>query len=159
MMERDQNEQVVELLIDEVVALYHLLRAVVTRIHSDMDLTAAGRGVLRGLDRTGPQTVPQMARARPVSRQYIQAVVNQLGKRGLVELIPNPAHKRSSLVRLSARGKKLADAVAQKEEALLAELQIGLSEKELLLASSVLRKLRDCFLEILRDRTAGDDLK
>jgi len=129
------------------------------RIHSDANLTAAARGVLRGLDRIGPQTVPQMARARPVSRQYIQAVVNQLGKRGLVELVPNPAHKRSSLVQLTSKGKKLAEAVAQKEKTFLAELQIDLSEKELLLASSVLRKLRDCFLQILRDGTAGEGLK
>lgn len=158
-MEREQKEQAVEILVDEVVALYHLLRVVVARIHSDANLTAAERGVLRGLDRIGPQTVPQMARARPVSRQYIQAVVNQLGRRGLVELVPNPAHKRSSLVRLTSKGKKLAEAVAHKEEAFLAELQIDLSEKELLLASSVLRKLRDRFLQILRDGTADEGLK
>ena len=159
MAQREQKEQAVEILVDEVVALYHLLRVVVARIHSDANLTAAARGVLRGLDRIGPQTVPQMARARPVSRQYIQAVVNQLGKRGLVELVPNPAHKRSSLVQLTSKGKKLAEAVAQKEKTFLAELQIDLSEKELLLASSVLRKLRDCFLQILRDGTAGEGLK
>jgi hypothetical protein len=41
-------------------------------------MTAGKRGVLKGLDRLGPQTVPQMARARPVSRQHIQTLVNRL---------------------------------------------------------------------------------
>ena len=105
MAQREQKEQAVEILVDEVVALYHLLRVVVALIHSDANLTAAARGVLRGLDRIGPQTVPQIARARPVSRQYIQAVVNHLGKRRVVELVPNPAHKRSSLVQLTSKAK------------------------------------------------------
>jgi len=159
MAQREQKEQAIEILIDEAVALYHLLRAVVPRIHSDANLTAAARGVLRGLDRIGPQTVPQMARERHVSRQYIQAVVNELGKMELVELVPNPAHRRSSLVRLTSKGKKLAEAVAQKEEAFLAELRIDLREKDVLLASSVLRKLRDGFVQILRDSIAGEGPK
>jgi len=33
------------------------------------------------------------------------------------------------------------------------------SGKELLLALSVLRELRDCFLQVLRDRSAGEGLK
>lgn len=56
-------------------------------------------------------------------------------------------------------GAELVEAVAHKEEAFLAELQIDLSEKQLLLASSVLRELRDCFLQVLRDRSAGEGLK
>jgi len=159
MMYHEQKEQAVEVLIDEVVALYHLLRVVASRIHSDADLTAATRGVLRSLDRIGPQTVPQIARARLVSRQYIQAIVNQLSKRGLVELVPNPAHKRSSLVQLTPQGKELTDATAQKEKAILSALQVDLSEKELLLASSVLRKLRDCFQRIHQNRAVGEDLE
>jgi len=157
--QRGEKEQAVQILVNEVAALYHLLRVVVARIHSDANLTTAARGLLRRLDRIGPQTVPEMARARPVSRQYIQAVVKQLGKRELVQLVPNPAHKRSSLVQLTSKGKRLAEAVARKEKAFLAELQIDLSKKELLLASSVMRKLRECFLQILRDRIAGEGLK
>jgi len=57
-------------------------------------LSAARRGVLRSLARLGPQTVPQMAGARPVSRQHIQTIVNALAADGLVETIDNPAHKR-----------------------------------------------------------------
>src|SRR5262245_25632462 len=87
--------------IDQAVGLFHLLHALAAQLHGAGELTAGRRGVLRGLDRLGPQTVPQMARARPVSRQYIQMLVNELESEGLVELVENAAHKRSRLVRLT----------------------------------------------------------
>lgn len=144
-MNNDQKELAIEALVDEVVALYHLLRAIVPGVHPDIGLTAAKRGILRGLDRLGPQTVPQMARVRLVSRQYIQTIVNQLSEEGFVELVPNPAHKRSGLVQLTPQGKELAYAMAQKERIFLSRLQADLGEEELRFATSVLQKLRDCF--------------
>src|SRR5215813_8522065 len=57
---------------DEAVSLFHLLRALAARLHGQGEMTAARRGILRGLERLGPQSVPQLARARPVSRQHIQ---------------------------------------------------------------------------------------
>src|SRR6185295_2910219 len=61
-------------------------------------------GLMRGLAEGGPQTVPQLARARPVARQRIQRLVDELAAAGLVELVDNPHHRRSRLVRLTARG-------------------------------------------------------
>jgi len=65
-------------LFDEIPATLHRLKAVATRVHG-LDASSAGRrGILRSLDSMGPQSVPQMARARPVSRQHIQVLVNGL---------------------------------------------------------------------------------
>lgn len=67
--------------------------------------TAGGEwGLLRVLVKDGPQTVPEMARSRPVSRQHCQTIVNTLEAQGLVEFIDNPKHKTSKLVRATKKG-------------------------------------------------------
>jgi DNA-binding MarR family transcriptional regulator len=136
---------VIEELIDEVVALYHLLQVVAARVHSDIGLTPAQRGVLKSIERHGPQTVPQMARARPVSRQYIQTIVNQLIQEGLVEVISNPVHRRSGLIRLTPNGEELVTAVAEKERDIISRLKIDACDEDLQFAALVLQKVRDCF--------------
>ena len=148
MIKNEHEEPTIEALIDEVVALYHLLRGVTARVHSDTGLTAAKRGVLRSLNRLGPQTVPQMARARPVSRQHIQTIVNQLHKEEFVQLVPNPAHKRSRLVKLTSRGKKVITAAIRKEKRFLSGLRLDLNENELRVTASVLQKIRKRFESI-----------
>jgi DNA-binding MarR family transcriptional regulator len=70
-------------------------------------------GVLRSLMRDGPQTVPAMARARPISRQHCQTIVNALKAQGFVRLIANPAHKRSKLVEITAKGQAQVEAMTQ----------------------------------------------
>ncbi len=64
-----------------------------------------GWGVLRSLVKEGPQTVPEMARKRPVSRQHCQTIANALEAEGLVEFVDNPKHKKSKLVRVTRKGR------------------------------------------------------
>ena len=132
-------------LIGEVVSLFHRLRIVSEQIHRQGEMTSGKRGVLGSLDRFGPQTVPAMARARPVSRQYIQALVNQLSDEGLVEFIENPAHKRSHLVRLTPKGKVLLDSMIQRETDLLSQLKLDIPEKALRDGAAVLKTVREVF--------------
>jgi len=73
-------------------------------------IPSASRAALQVLQRYGPQTVPQIARARFSSRQNIQILINRLKDEGLVEFVNNPDHKRSALVRLTSQGRA---AVAQ----------------------------------------------
>lgn len=134
-----------ESVIGETVSLFHRLRAVAEEVHHQGDLTAGKLGVLRDLDLSGPQTVPQMARARPVSRQYIQTLVDQLTDDGHVELVDNPSHKRSRLVRLTPRGKALVDAATRRQAKVFSRLKIGVPEKDLRTAASVLRAMRGFF--------------
>jgi DNA-binding MarR family transcriptional regulator len=68
--------------------------------------TAGGEwGILRLLVKDGPQTVPEMARSRPVSRQHCQTIANALEAQGYVEFIDNPKHKKSKLVRATKKGR------------------------------------------------------
>jgi DNA-binding MarR family transcriptional regulator len=68
-------------------------------------------GVLRMLVKQGAQTVPDMARSRPVSRQHCQTICNTLEAEGLVEFVDNPKHKRSKLVRATKKGRARFDAM------------------------------------------------
>lgn len=133
----------VESLVDETRLLFHRLKLAAEQLHGAAQITAGMRGVLFGLDRSGPQTVPQMARARPVSRQHIQMLVNPLVARGCVELIDNPAHKRSKLVRLTPAGRRLVERMRRREATVLRALGKGISEKQFRSAAAVLRAVRE----------------
>ena len=128
----------------EVVGLFHRLRAVAEELHADHGgLSAGHRGVLQSLHREGPHTVPALARMRPVSRQHIQLLVNDLLEQGLVRARPNPGHKRSPLLELTDKGRKRFEAMRQREHRALRQAGLPVSDKELLAAADVLRALRE----------------
>ena len=139
----------VEGVFDQTVSLFHLLRALAEQVHEHGELTSGLRGILRGLDQLGPQTVPQMARARPVSRQHIQLLVNQLEADGLVELVENIAHKRSRLVRLTPKGKAYLEAMYRREYDVYATLALDVPEEALRGAADVLHSLHDALQQVL----------
>jgi DNA-binding MarR family transcriptional regulator len=130
-------------LFDESVSLFHQLKGVAERVHQRGRLTAGKRGILRGIHQLGPQTVPRMARARNVTRQHIQAMVNELIKEGLAEPAYNPAHKRSKLVQLTQAGNRYLDEISRREKALLSSLDLGLEEEDLQRAADVLSRIRE----------------
>lgn len=132
-------------LVNETVLLFHRLRIVADQIHHRGETTGALRSILRSLDKLGEQTVPQMARARAVSRQHVQALVNQLVEERLVELISNPAHKRSPLARLTPLGKKTVDAMNNNEAGLLSKAGLSVSDQDLLQTAETLRTVRAYF--------------
>jgi DNA-binding MarR family transcriptional regulator len=129
-------------LVDETVLLFHRLRAAAEAIHGEGEPSAARRGVLRSLDRGGPQTVPQLAGARPVSRQHIQTIVDALAADHLVETLENPAHKRSVLIRLTPRGRARVRAIARLEADLLDRLDLGVTTGDIRTAVRVLQAFR-----------------
>ncbi len=141
--------QLVDELIDETVAFFHILQEFAARTHKNVEITAAKRGVLRSLKKLGAQTVPQMARARPVSRQFIQTLVNQLDDTGLVEAVANPAHKRSNLIMLTPAGDALLAQVTEKEQRIVSRFALSSENTELQLAASVLKELRGAFAAFL----------
>jgi DNA-binding MarR family transcriptional regulator len=129
-------------LIDEVIATFRQLRVVSAEIHGDGAPMPGQRGVLIDLARMGPQTVSGMARARAVSRQHIQALVDYFGARGLVELVENPNHRRSKLVRLTRNGTVLVKAMVERERAALSSVELAISPAQIRRAAVVLRELR-----------------
>jgi len=106
------------------------------------------RAVLDLLRGHGPLTVPQMGRAQALSRQFVQRMVNDAAARGLVESIPNPAHKRSSLIRLTSDGRAAIDAVTAREYALLAQVRGDLSEADVQACARVLSRMLEVFDDV-----------
>ncbi len=102
--------------------LFHRLRTFGDQLHADLGITTATRGVMQSLAEGGPMTVPQMARQRPVSRQHIQMLVNQLMEARLCAALPNPEHKRSVLIDLTDRGRDVFAEIRRRETAAIADL-------------------------------------
>jgi DNA-binding MarR family transcriptional regulator len=128
----------------EVERLYHQSNAFIDRIYQRGEVSLARRSVLLTLLTLGTegQTVPQLARGRSVSRQYMQRLVNALAAEGLVEMVPNPAHKRSPLVRLSERGRTYLLAMLQREVGLVARMEVPFEAQRLRDTAEALQAIR-----------------
>lgn len=137
--------------------LYFRMRKAAEEMLGEGEQSSGRRSVLKGLVKAGPQTVPQMARLRAVSRQHIQKLINGLLTDGLVELIDNPAHKRSKLVQITAAGQSIAEATSLREAAILPELARGLALEDIQTATRVLEQLKaafegECWRQLVDDR-------
>ncbi|MEQ1618710.1 MAG: MarR family transcriptional regulator [Terricaulis sp.] len=87
-----------------VIELYFRLEAA-TQAIAGFAHAGGEWGIMRSLILNGDQTVPGMARARPVSRQHCQGMVNRLCEQGLVEFVENPKHRRSHFVSITKKGR------------------------------------------------------
>jgi DNA-binding MarR family transcriptional regulator len=131
--------------VDETIALFSRLRWVSEHIYGEEGRSAAKRGVLRGLVRFGPQTVPKLARTRSVTRQHTQLVVDRLVADGLVELVTNPQHARSRLARVTPRGEALVRRMDELDTRVLRVVGSGLPRRDLDNAARTLRSVRRAF--------------
>ena len=129
-------------LMDEVRLLMHAAVVFVEELHADLDVSTPERAVLEFLVRNGPTTVPDVARARGVSRQHIQTIVNGLHDRELVEPRRNPAHRRSSFVALADDGRQLIDEMLRREHDALDGRLAGIAAASMLDAAAVLADIR-----------------
>jgi len=129
-------------LIVEVTRAFFRLRTSGREIGA-VDPGGAGRwGFLRSLALDGPQTVPQLARTRPVARQYVQTMANALAAEGLIEFVDNPAHRRSRLMRLTKKGEKIYGGIDARVCEAARAFGRGLAPDEVETACRVLRRIR-----------------
>ncbi|MYW63297.1 MarR family transcriptional regulator [Streptomyces sp. SID8379] len=105
---------------DLVGPLYRRVLRKVELDGADAGVSVGVRAVLDLLAKRGPLTVPQMGRAQSLSRQFVQRMTNEAAALRYVEAVPNPAHKRSSLIRLTGAGRAAIAAVVDRERAELA---------------------------------------
>ena len=118
-------------LVNRIPRLYFLLRAVGDAMHADLRITTGMRGVMASLAAAGPRTVPDLARERPVSRQHIQTLVNELLLEGLVETQSNPSHRRSPLVTLTDEGRRRFRLMRERETQMLARTAPAISHADM----------------------------
>ncbi|MGW4652160.1 MarR family winged helix-turn-helix transcriptional regulator [Kitasatospora sp. NPDC004289] len=136
----------------EVFALVGpLYRRVQRKVETDVPeqgLSVGVRAVLDLLREHGPMTVPQMGRAQALSRQFVQRMVNDALADGLVEAIPNPAHQRSSLIRLTDGGRAAITAVLDREHGLLRHIGGDVTAADVETTVRVLGRMLELFEDV-----------
>lgn len=132
-----------QLVYSETEALFHQSNDFMAQLYGPGDLSLSKRAVLLLLLQAGPQTVPQIARRKQVSRQYIQKVVNQLIEASYVTLAKNEAHKRSSLAHLTEQGKAYLIERLQHEVQMVREMVIPFPPDRLQETAHMLRAIRE----------------
>lgn len=130
---------------DLVGPLYRRVQRKVEQSQATEGLSVGIRAVLALLHKHGPMTVPQMGRTQAISRQFVQRVVNDAAARGLVESTPNPAHRRSPLIRLTDAGRATITAVLAREHLLLRQVGGGLTESDVQACLRVLGEMLALF--------------
>ncbi|MFI5933522.1 MarR family winged helix-turn-helix transcriptional regulator [Actinoplanes sp. NPDC051494] len=136
---------------DRGAALYDVLRHVRPLVLNsarvvEVSLRPAGlsvgsRAVLEILDDHGPATVPAIGDRLDLPRQGVQRHINDLIALGHVTTHHNPAHRRSSLVSLTAAGAAAIAGVRTDELRHLAGMAQDCTDEEITAARKVLRAL------------------
>ncbi|MFB6572124.1 MarR family winged helix-turn-helix transcriptional regulator [Streptomyces noursei] len=137
-----------ELLYDVIRRLRPLQRTIVRAAERTLDgtgLTAGERTLLDALRAHGPRTVPQLARSLDLDRQPVQRWVNHAAELGLVVTTANPAHRRSSLIRLTDEGTAMMRGVQEAEAGKLRRGLADLSAGEVRTALRVLDRIGEEF--------------
>lgn len=122
------------------VDLAHSLRLMVGRLARRLrqrtlgELTPSQLSVLSSLDRQGPMTLSALAETEGVVAASISGIVGRLVDKGLVERVPNPDDKRSTLVEMSSRGRQVLEKGRGERTAFLAGRidQLSAEEREVL---------------------------
>jgi DNA-binding MarR family transcriptional regulator len=135
------GQAAVEALTREVRRAFHALKEAADELHRDLGITAAMRGVMESLSEGGPQSVPEIARDKSVTRQHIQQIANALIEAGLIETLPNPRHQTSPLLALTRRGGRAFADVRKRETQVFAEAARALRDVDLDQAADALRAL------------------
>jgi DNA-binding MarR family transcriptional regulator len=128
-----------------------LYRRVLRKVELGEEIEGVGVGVRAVLDLlrlNGPMTVPQMGRAQALSRQFVQRMVNDAAERGFVEATANPAHRRSSLIRLTDSGRAVIEAVIAREHGLLGQVGGELTQADVDACVKVLSRMLDALSDV-----------
>ena len=127
--------------------LQHIERAVERGLEGT-DLTVRMRAVMEILGRDGAQTVPALARALEINRQYVQIMVDETTAAGMTERRKNTAHSRSPLIALTPTGAALIGRVRREEKSRISVLMKELKESEVVVALRVQKRLLDFFSKL-----------
>jgi DNA-binding MarR family transcriptional regulator len=130
-------------LILEVFRLNGRLLVAGDRLVAPLGLTSARWQVLGAIAFAAmPQPVSWLARSMGLNRQGVQRLVNEMSADGLVELRPNPHHRRAHLVVLTKRGREAYEAAARLQAPWVTALAKGFGSGEIAAALRVASTLR-----------------
>jgi DNA-binding MarR family transcriptional regulator len=134
-------------LTDLILAIFRLngrLLVAGDRLVADLDLSSARWQVLGAIALAAtPQPVAWLARNMGLNRQGVQRIVNEMRDEGLLELQPNPHHRRAHLVVLTKRGKEAFEAAARLQAPWVNALAKDVSVKEIMSTHRVIAALSE----------------
>jgi DNA-binding MarR family transcriptional regulator len=136
------GEAIADLML-EVAQFFFRIRAVGQRTGLITSWGGGAFGFMRSLALIGPLSVPQIAQMRPTSRQRMQRLADELAAEGLVELIDNPRHRRSKLVRLTRKGEARYRELSARFLAIASTMGAELSEGDIRKTIEIVRRLSD----------------
>lgn len=109
----------------------------------DLGLTSARWQVLGAIALSPvPLPVAHIARNMGLTRQAVQRVVDDMRIDGLVQLEPNPHHRRAMLVAMTEPGQAAYAAASERQERWADDLVAGLQPEGIEAASTLLRTLQ-----------------
>lgn len=83
-------------------------------------LTPTSTAALATIDRRGPLTPSELAEAERVKRPTVTRTLACLDREGLIERMPDPADRRSSLISVNAAGRERLRRLRRRKNAYLA---------------------------------------
>jgi DNA-binding MarR family transcriptional regulator len=126
------------------------------RLVADLDLTSARWQVLGAIALAErPQPVAWLARDMGLNRQGVQRIVNEMRDDGLLEIQPNPHHRRAHLVVLTKRGKEAFGATTRLQVPWVNGLAEGVSLKDIATTQKVVVELCERLEAGLNDDAKG----
>jgi len=143
----DERASAMSALLLELTYTFFRNRAESDRITGELGQSSGRFGLLRSLVLDGPSTVAQIARSRPVARQGVQRMADELVTEELAEYLENPQHRRSKLLRATPRGEKIFREMAKRQRTHALVLGAGLPLRDVRKAARVLRTLRERLAE------------
>lgn len=124
-----------------VRAAFNRLKALGDALHGDLEVTASMRAVMETLADAGAMTVPQIAKLKGVTRQHVQLLADALVEAGLAAVKENPAHRRSSLIALTEKGRRTFAKMRAREAPIVEDIAAGFEAHDLERAAAVLTRL------------------
>ena len=127
----------------EVAQCFFRIRAVGQKTGLVTSWGGGAFGFMRSLALLGPLTVPQIAQARPTSRQRMQRLADELAAEGLVKFVDNPKHRRSKLVLLTAKGEVRYRELNVQLQTIASTLGVSFNEADIRKTVEIVRQLSD----------------
>ena len=135
-----RGAEIVPLLVADVFHLAGVFRRIGEQIARLAGRTQAEWQLLSAIS-DGARTVPQVARRLGYTRQSVQRTADSLAANAFVRFVPNPDHKKSTLVELTPAGRKALDRITQRAAAFHREVAAHVDAGRLGEAESFLRTM------------------
>jgi DNA-binding MarR family transcriptional regulator len=122
-------------------------------------LTGARMSVLALLNRAPNKwlTIGEVAAGMNVTSGNVTQVVNGLAREGLARRVAHPTDKRTTIVEMTPKGQAVFDEVRPLEQRQLTALWMGLTDREKVLLTHLLAKLRMNLLATYADEDESGD--